>query len=103
MVSRFKPCTHVSTSFLDHSFDDPAYPSHPGTHDYTQYQSLSLITRSIPIKSHLSDFGHIGAFWTPCVITRGLSYFDLSIRVSFRNILPKDKCQYSDICYWDVH
>lgn len=50
----------------------------------------------IPIKSHLSDFGHVGAFWAPCIIACGLSYFDLSIRVSFRNILPNATSALSD-------
>jgi len=85
-----RPYTHVATSSLGHSCADQAYPSHPGNHDY----SVSCLREfwTVPVKSHLRDFSHVGALGTPCLVTRGLTHFDLGIRVALRDVLSVETC-----------
>src|SRR2546423_8840096 len=45
---------------------------------------------SVPVECHLCDFGHIGAFGTPCFITRGLTHFHLSIGIALCDVLSRD-------------
>src|SRR5579862_2430339 len=84
-------CRHASTSSLGRSFFYQSYPSHLRSHDYLTVSPRSTKNEDIPIESHLSYFGHVLSFGSPCFIARRLTNFDLSVRVTLCNILPKQR------------